>query len=48
MQRLEFTQQRFLMFTADMQPLVRQTMQASRQEDLLFDARKRHQVKLHL
>lgn len=47
-QRLEFSQQRFMVFTADMQPLVRQAMQQSRQEDLLFDVRKRHRVKLHL
>jgi hypothetical protein len=47
-QRIGFSQQKFMLFTPDMQPLVRETMQVSQQEDLLFSVRKTHHVVLHL
>ncbi|GAB4149463.1 MAG: hypothetical protein Fur0037_17770 [Planctomycetota bacterium] len=45
-QRIGFTQQKFLLFTESMYPIVRRNMQESRQEDLLLDVRKRHGVHL--
>lgn len=47
-QRIELTQQQFLIFTEAVHPLVRQRMQESRQEDLLLAVRQRYHVTLHL
>lgn len=47
-QRIGFSQKKFMIFSPDMQPMVRQTMQVSRQEDLLLSVRKKHDVVLHL
>lgn len=47
-QRLDFQQQVFMLFTDDVIPSVREVMRRSRQEDLLFAARERAAVKLLL
>jgi hypothetical protein len=44
--RIDFDQQHFLFFTDDAIPTVKEQMKRQRQEDLLFEVRKRYQVQL--